>query len=270
VLRLDTDLRLAYKQLCKSVQGLRNSKASEFDYGFLEFIVRRYFLSLHLPWMRLALQEAHLAFSRRAVIEAASKLWQTISGEHEMGLLSICGAGFFRSIPVQAGLAISIEVRFQLLDEDSLGPKAPRPDLMAMICEAKDWSLRRIEAGETNIKGHLSLCALGVSLAPDPYYHFFQSALSACIRPNALSLFLLPNSALCPLEGIYIGSSSNLPPGRHRCNNSRLIGRRGISVFCQYRGRSLAEMLFNPQGLQPADNSLQLFAWCRRRVEYLE
>lgn len=52
------------------------------------------------------------------------------------------------------------ELRAQLREEaeTSLAPvnrSLLRPDLLAMMTEAKDWTMRSIKVGETNVKGHL-------------------------------------------------------------------------------------------------------------------
>jgi hypothetical protein len=55
---------------------------------------------------------------------------------------------------------ISSELREQLQENDGLGPMLPRRDLVAVIENAKAWSLWRIEAGETNIKSHMFISFL--------------------------------------------------------------------------------------------------------------
>ena len=42
-------------------------------------------------------------------------------------------------------------------EEESVGPVPLQPDLFSVLDDAKAWSLRCIEAGETNIKGYLLL-----------------------------------------------------------------------------------------------------------------
>ncbi|KAI4595629.1 hypothetical protein KJ359_006618 [Pestalotiopsis sp. 9143b] len=160
VLQLETKLRAAYKQLCQSIQGLRHGAVSSFDSQFLDFIVRRYFLSLHSPWFGQSLRNAAFAHSRRIVIDTATRIWHMVSLDGDLALLSRCGAGFFRSIPIQSCLAIAIEIRAQLEEEESLGPRTPRPDLLATLQASRDWSLARVEAGSTNIKGYMSVCGL--------------------------------------------------------------------------------------------------------------
>jgi hypothetical protein len=55
---------------------------------------------------------------------------------------------------------ISSELREELQEDDGLGPMLPRSDLVAVIENAKAWSLWRIKAGETNIKSHMFISFL--------------------------------------------------------------------------------------------------------------
>lgn len=187
---MDTELRAAYRQLSKTLQSVKRGSPTTYEARFLNFIIQRYFLSLHVPWYDLGLHDAAFAYSRRVVIETASKIWHATSGEDDLARLSICGAGFFRSAPVMASLAIAVELRTHLLEEESLGPKAPRPDLLAILYDAKDWSLKRIEAGETNIKGHLSIAALCVS--PPSFHPHYSVPYRVTVNGTYLTAYIRP------------------------------------------------------------------------------
>ena len=50
---------------------------------------------------------------------------------------------------------IAIEMHTQIQEDDSLGPRSLRQDLFAILEGAKKWSLWCMEAGETNVKGHV-------------------------------------------------------------------------------------------------------------------
>ncbi|KAH6661013.1 fungal-specific transcription factor domain-containing protein [Truncatella angustata] len=192
LIRIDAELREAYKQLSRHLHGFKDHTTGPYELRFVDLIIRRYFLALHLPLFGPALHDATFAYSRRVVIDTATKLWQTTSGADDLASLSVCGAGFFRTIPIQAALVIAAELRAQLLEEECLGPRTARPDLVAILKESKDWSLKRIEAGETNIKGHLSICALiaqidaiAQNLSDNEGYQSFvasvQQALHRCL-----------------------------------------------------------------------------------------
>ncbi|KAH8203722.1 hypothetical protein TruAng_002135 [Truncatella angustata] len=181
-----------YTQVSVHLHGFKDHTTGPYELRFVDLIIRRYFLALHLPLFGPALHDATFAYSRRVVIDTATKLWQTTSGADDLASLSVCGAGFFRTIPIQAALVIAAELRAQLLEEECLGPRTARPDLVAILKESKDWSLKRIEAGETNIKGHLSICALiaqidaiAQNLSDNEGYQSFvasvQQALHRCL-----------------------------------------------------------------------------------------
>jgi hypothetical protein len=177
-LRLDAQLRAAYKSVRRTLQK-SNSKtgcsASDFEVRIVDFIMHRFLSTLHVPFFAHSLQEASYAFSRKVVIETALKLWLTTfpassvtAGQvnnkdapspamkaDDVTRLTISGSGFFRTAAFQACLLVGAELRAQLQEEASLGPIQVRPDLLAVLDEIGPWHLRTIEAGETNIKGHL-------------------------------------------------------------------------------------------------------------------
>jgi hypothetical protein len=163
VIQLESNLRNAYKQLCNSIQRLQQDTVSSFDSQLLDFIVRRYFLSLHAPWFGKSLQNAAFAHSRRMVVDTATKIWHMVTIDGDLAILCTCAAGFFRSVPIQSFLSIAIEILTQLEEDESLGPKTLRPDLLAILHGSRDWSLARVETGSTNIKGYMLLCGLIVS-----------------------------------------------------------------------------------------------------------
>ncbi|KAL1868871.1 hypothetical protein VTK73DRAFT_3451 [Phialemonium thermophilum] len=78
-----------------------------------------------------------------------------------------CGSGFFRTVAVQASLMVAAELRTQLLEEEEaggLGPAPLRPDLLAVLDEARTWQFRCLEAGETNMKGYLFACLIAAEI----------------------------------------------------------------------------------------------------------
>lgn len=184
-LRLDAELRASYKSLRQSLQG-RNSttrpSCPQFAACAVDFLMQRYMVSLHVPFFQPALCETAYAFSRRVVVETSLKIWGAAcpssavtaaqshhsggpSGREDFTRLIACGSGFFRTSAFQASLLIAMELRAQLLEEeDSLGPVSLRPDLLSVLEEAKTWSLRCIEAGETNTKGYLGNCVVAAQI----------------------------------------------------------------------------------------------------------
>lgn len=177
-LRLDAQLRAAYKSVRRTLQKSNSGtgcSASDFEVRVVDLIMHRYLSVLHVPFFGASLQEASYAFSRKVVIETSLKIWssafpvstamprQAYNGvtsspamkTDDVARLAISGSGFFRTAAFQACLLVGAEVRAQLQEEASLGPTQVRPDLLAVLDDIGPWHLRTIEAGETNIKGHL-------------------------------------------------------------------------------------------------------------------
>ncbi|KAK3990678.1 hypothetical protein QBC44DRAFT_349633 [Cladorrhinum sp. PSN332] len=173
--KLDTELRSAYKDLTRSLQAQggtsssstqqRSHGLSDFELRSLDLMMRRYLLSLHVPFFGASLSEASFAFSRKVAVESALRLWRAvypapISLGGQGDLLSrqvTCGSGVFRTAGIQAFIIVASEIKALLKEEDSLaGPSLSlRPDLLAVLEDAKIWTWECIKAGETNIKAHL-------------------------------------------------------------------------------------------------------------------
>jgi hypothetical protein len=81
-------------------------------------------------------------------------------GKDDLPRLAVCGAGFYCTVAMQASLLIAVELRTQLLEAASLSPPTLRPDLLAVLDDNMAWQLRRIQAGETNVKGYLLICVI--------------------------------------------------------------------------------------------------------------
>ncbi|KAI0131801.1 hypothetical protein BJ170DRAFT_221422 [Xylariales sp. AK1849] len=207
-LRLDANLRAAYKRLSRTLQTFSGvgPAISQFELRIADFIVRRYFLALHLPFLSRAMHDAaqQYAFSRRVVVETSLRIWRVVSpglstaitGSHDepaipddMARLAICAGGVFRTVPVQATFSIAVELRAHLLEEEGLGPLSLRPDLLAVIHEARERNLQRVHAGETNVKGYLCMCVICTQLEavarglPDNEIHqLFVEAAEEAVR----------------------------------------------------------------------------------------
>ncbi|KAI1210768.1 putative C6 transcription factor [Annulohypoxylon truncatum] len=172
-LRLDAGLRTAYKSVLRLLQGYKSGsglRPSETEVDMVSLLMNRYILSLHNPYFSSAMQEAAYAFSRKVIIETSIKVWRAMypsttttlqpsrnvpsSNYHDLPRLAICASGFFRIITLQASILIAMELMAQLQEEEILGPGIVRQDLLTIMEEAKTWSWRTIEAGETSIKGY--------------------------------------------------------------------------------------------------------------------
>lgn len=174
-LRLDAELRASYKTLRQTLQGYESSTrslSSRFEIRVVDFLMHRYFSSLHIPFFGPALRETAYAFSRKVVVETSLKIWcaahpsssiitaqsrnyAASSDRDDLARLTLCGSGLFRTVALQASLLIAGELKAQLQEEESLSPVPLRPDLLSVVDEVKTWSLECIKVGETNVKGYL-------------------------------------------------------------------------------------------------------------------
>lgn len=192
-LRLDTELRSAYKTLTRALHAKNKAPAppagnadertrktaipSDFQLRSLDLLMRRYFLSLHFPFFGASLTETSFTFSRKVAVEAALRLWraaypvpriisvpQTPSRDSDdddddlVIRVVTHGSGMFRTVGIQAFIIITSELKAMMKEEDGLAGQsgvALRPDLLAVMEDAKSWTWNCIRAGETNIKGYL-------------------------------------------------------------------------------------------------------------------
>ncbi|KAK6087726.1 C6 transcription factor [Seiridium cupressi] len=174
-LRLDVELRTAYKAISRNLQSLRSSSGPSFSlFGLqvIDFLMQRYLSALHIPFFGPGLDQTAYAFSRKIVVEASLRIWYIVQPDlstmskqsdggsshpvtHDLVRLTACGAGIFRLAVNHAALLIAVELKTQLMEDESLSPVPVRPDLLAVMHGAVDWSLHCIKIGETNMKGHL-------------------------------------------------------------------------------------------------------------------
>ncbi|KAK2812413.1 hypothetical protein FQN50_001414 [Emmonsiellopsis sp. PD_5] len=181
-LRLDGELREAYKVLCQTLNGYPSSNSawtpSQFQIGFVDLIFHRYLSALHIPFSSPPYDEAvAYTFSRNVVVESSLKIWRiacpsssimiagpstdnnSLTSESDLGRLTYRGSGFIRALCIQAGFMIAAELKRQL-QEQSLGPMALRPDLLAALDGFKEWTLQCVREGKTNVKGCLIISML--------------------------------------------------------------------------------------------------------------
>ncbi|KAL7934336.1 hypothetical protein V8C35DRAFT_302313 [Trichoderma chlorosporum] len=174
-LRIDSQLRLAYKSLSQALQtssSIRGTISPSFEMRAVDFIMHRYLSAIHVPLFGLALNEATFAYSRKMVVENSLKLWRTAfpslssitsrplpqtrgPGRDDFARLTVCGSGFCRTAVVQAAFLIAVELRTQLREDEGLTRAPIRPDLLAVLEEAKICFWECIEVGETNIRTYL-------------------------------------------------------------------------------------------------------------------
>ncbi|KAL7925591.1 hypothetical protein ACQKWADRAFT_227368 [Trichoderma austrokoningii] len=190
-LELDAELRSAYKILVHTLRAFKSKQAaaggeaasgpSDLDLRFVDFLMQRYISALHTPYFIPALRQTKYALSRKLAIEATLKIWAAafpssaimshrhgsssspsadLGNEDLLARLSCSGPGFYRVASLQASLLITAELDTQLREEQGLVPVPLRADLLSVIREAQDCSLRCIRSGETNVKGYLVSCVI--------------------------------------------------------------------------------------------------------------
>ena len=191
-LRLDAELREAYKLLCRTLQvygspGSTKTTPSQFEIRVVDLMMHRYLSSLHAPYFSASLHETSYSFSRKVVVESSLKIWHAVfsspaarqrsnaqSQHHlpafpyydDLTCLVTCTSGFYPTVTIHAAFLIAMELRMQLQEDEGLGlTSVPlRPDLLAVLEESKKWCLRTIEAGETNVKGYLLVSVLAAHI----------------------------------------------------------------------------------------------------------
>lgn len=196
-LQLDTQFRTAYKALNRTLQAYNRSSSPlqpsvsslQFEMRVVDLIMLRYLSSLHLPYFGPGLDQAMYAFSRRVVVDSSLKIWRLIhplpshtlstttivaaaaaaaNPHHQesntLARLSSFSSGFYPVLAIHAAILIIIELQTHLKQEESLGPVSVRPDLLSVLEEAKTWTRRAVETGETNIKGFLLMCVMAAQI----------------------------------------------------------------------------------------------------------
>ncbi|KAF9694377.1 hypothetical protein EKO04_007550 [Ascochyta lentis] len=178
-LRIDSDLRAAYKDVRHIIQKFSTDAASaptRFELQAVDFVLHRYMSSLHVPFFSASLHEATYAYARKTVVESSLKLWSLAGssraltaspsfqyGEGDLPRLCRCGSGFFRAFAFQSASLLGVELR-ALYQEDSISDINIRPDLLTIVEDAADWYLQCIRAGETSIKGYMLLSVLSAQI----------------------------------------------------------------------------------------------------------
>lgn len=134
-LRLSSQLQSMYRTVIASMKtsgSLGNRQLTAFQQDYVEFVFRRCLLSLHVPYLGLAIQDPVYAFSRTTAVEMALKLYCTASpqasfnqrGEAtevasptpstDLSRLCDCTAGTLRGIIGQAIMVLVTELCTQV------------------------------------------------------------------------------------------------------------------------------------------------------------
>ncbi|KAK0633184.1 hypothetical protein B0T14DRAFT_506057 [Immersiella caudata] len=137
-----------------------------FQLRFLEMLMTRYLLALHLPWWNSSLHNPTHYFSRKTSVDAARaivSLSQVGPSPNpsltDFDRLLVCASGPFRSTPIHACLTLTLE--YIHLKEESQKNKGltfsnatarETEELRKVFNWQSQWWVRRIRAGETNVK----------------------------------------------------------------------------------------------------------------------
>ena len=160
-LSLDGTLQTGYRALTHTLRSHPRCLATL----YIDLLIRRYFSALHAPFLEASLTSlphpSKFLYSRTTALDSALRIWSTASPAGHTGPVLFSrfihnGASFLRGGLVQSIFVIAAELRFLLLSSrDSLLPPIIRPDLLAAVEDAIAYTLRCIEAGETNVKGYV-------------------------------------------------------------------------------------------------------------------
>ncbi|KAI1109612.1 hypothetical protein F5Y14DRAFT_22786 [Nemania sp. NC0429] len=220
-IRLHHRFTASFKTLKGKLKSYSSSERqpTAFQCRFVEALVRRCLLNLHLPYLGPGLKDPAFSFSRNQVTDSAVRMYHLLfpdfnvgserplvpSGTDELETLStegddmaryaICAAGYWRIIGSQPIMIVLLELLLTTQDDESLGPPTVRPDLLNILRHSLTYYLTRIKAGETNVKGYLFTVALAVHVqaqmdgltGPD----VIEPVVNAAMRTEKLCLDLL-------------------------------------------------------------------------------
>ncbi|KAL6891610.1 N-terminal binuclear Zn cluster-containing/DNA binding domain-containing protein [Trichoderma longibrachiatum] len=179
-LRLNSDLTKSCRAISEallSLQAVANSPITPFHVLVTEILLYRCFHALHQPVIVKHLDDARFYFSRQMCLDSAMKIthiWglpEAWSGDKETAAkamdadlkrLVTNGTGMFRNVATQAMIIIQIELlNAKAGQATSLGylPTVGSANLHARLDATRTWSLERVRAGETNIKGIILMTA---------------------------------------------------------------------------------------------------------------
>lgn len=258
-LKLDAELRARYKELCQTLQRCRECPdgpkgrrgLSQFASHWVDFQMHRFLSALHAPFFGSALKATAYAFSRKVVVETSLKIWRaayprsslspgvqiTINNTsterktedlwgsedgHVLARLAISGSGSIRNVPMIAAVAIAAELRTQLQEEStSLGPVSVRPDLLAVVHDAREWALKCLSVGEINVRVFLFLSLIAAQI----------DGMMRGLEKEALTLFIVEAAGKAGSEavGILEELASQLLRDRYSTGTSTAIHGHGLS-----------------------------------------
>jgi hypothetical protein len=160
VIALSSELIAASTSYHEFAKEIASSSITPFHRNFLDYLVRRFMIPLHCPFINKARINPLLSSSLKASVDAAMAI---MSPEPDEGFsrLMATGGGLFREGIWCAMTIISIELLAQVESQRVDGTLHRNPRYIELLKKiAHDlvtFSVDRIRHGETNIKGHMFL-----------------------------------------------------------------------------------------------------------------
>lgn len=188
-LHLDTALRTAYKPTSQNLRQWESSPASakspsSFQTSFVDTMMRRSLVTLHVPFFGLSFTDTSHAFTRKVIVDNCLVLWRVLytpssdlsvveppgnkvvvfTTQTEFSRLAVYRSGIFRGLAIQVVQLLLGELRAQVRENDALGTAVTCSDLYALLHEGKNWCLQCIHLGETNIKGVILISMIAAQI----------------------------------------------------------------------------------------------------------
>lgn len=169
-IRLGTELTALIRSNSLLVNAFSKDQAkpTAFQTKLLDLLTQRFLLALHFPFAIKAKTNLNYYFSRKICLDSSLSLLsyspspailssQTQGDDYTQAI--VLGGGLFRNILPHAAINVCLELITQLQEDPppftSSSRSLSRKELHKAIEDYVDLSARRIQAGETNVKGHL-------------------------------------------------------------------------------------------------------------------
>ncbi|KAK1984697.1 fungal-specific transcription factor domain-containing protein [Colletotrichum cereale] len=176
-LRYSNELSASLQRMMRRLRS-HASATTAFQLRYVQVMTYRLFFALHQQIVPMALRNPMYYFSRKVVFDTALRLCEAAflspdksesgSGgavqpatpsEVDYQRLMINGAGTYRSVMFQSVMFVGIELINLKEEELNSGPSmsfaGSETQLRGVLDAFHDWSRRRIQSGETNMKGHV-------------------------------------------------------------------------------------------------------------------
>ncbi|MCJ1394628.1 hypothetical protein MMC18_007508 [Xylographa bjoerkii] len=209
------------RSFLSSSSSTEQLQPTAFQAKILDLLTRRFLLSLHLPFADKAKSNPVYHFSRNVCVESSfallsyspsSQLLKSNYPDEDYTRLTVLGEGFYRSVFVIANRTICLELMTQLQEDSSPFGSASinslaRKELHRTIEDSIDLAKRRIEAGETNIKGYIFFSGLlgqidALQAGTSPEQGFMDEAEKSLKICYELMKALVEQSNFQPLQQI--------------------------------------------------------------------